>query len=292
MSPRTPALRSVARSLVGAAVAGGILTTVSTAIAHDFWIIPDMFVVSPDSVVHASGRSGLRFPSGSAVQPARVADARFIGERGESKITELTVEGGSLRLHHRPSAPGQYLIAVALTSRTSRSTSAGLLRFLRLEGGASEADRLEREGALSGTDSLEFRSTSYGSAIVQVGRGGGRAFSAKTGFPIEFTPVNDPAQLHVGDTLRVKILGGGKALANAGVYAGAAADSSATSASGSSSPAGSMRLTADASGVVHVPLHASGAWNLRAAYVSRRSDGTNAWDVARATYVFGVAGHH
>jgi uncharacterized GH25 family protein len=283
-----PSLR--ARAIAAVVISAGVLTSVSTAVAHDFWVIPDMFAFHADSVVHASGRSGTRFPAGSAVQPARVADARLIGERGEMKITELTVEGGSLRLHQKPASAGQYLIAVALTSRTSRSTSAGMLRFLRLEGGASEADRLERENALAGADSLEFRSTSYGSAIVQVGRGGGRTFGKATGFPLDFLPVNDPSTLRIGDTLHVKIVGGGKALANVGVYAGAAADSAATTTTGSA-PAGSMSLTADANGVVHVPLHAAGAWNLRAAYV-RRAEGTNSWDIARATYVFGVGGHH
>ncbi|MEX2154211.1 MAG: DUF4198 domain-containing protein [Gemmatimonadaceae bacterium] len=291
MPPRTLAASLRARTLAAVAIAAGVLTSVSSAAAHDFWIIPDMFAFEQDSVVHASGRSGLRFPSGSAVQPARVADARLIGERGEWKITELTVEGGSLRLHQKPAAAGQYLIAVALTSRPTRSTPTRMLRFLRLEGGASEADRLERENALTGTDSVEFRSTSYGSAIMQVGRGGGRAFSKTTGFPLEFLPVNDPSSLHVGDTLHVKIVGGAKALANVGVYAGAAADSAVTTATGSA-PAGSMSLTADANGVVHVPLHASGAWNLRAAYVARRADGASSWDVARATYVFGVGARH
>ena len=267
----------------------GLLAVVSTAAAHDFWVIPDMFAYAADTVVRASGRSGTRFPSGTAVHPERVADARFIGERGAWKITDLTVEGNSLRLSQKPTSPGQYLIAVSLTARTTRSVPAGLLRFLRLEGGASEADRLERENVLTGTDSLEYRATSYGFAIVQVGRGGGRAYAASAGFPLEFMPVSDPAHLRVGETLHVKVMGGGKAMPLIGVFAGAAADSAATAPAGSPQSQ-SLSHVADAMGIVHVPLHAAGAWNLRAAYVSRRADGGNAWDVARATYVFGVAG--
>ena len=269
---------------------GVLVGTASIAAAHDFWVIPDMFAIERDSVVHASGRSGTRFPTGSAVQPERVAVARLIGEGGEWKITNLSVEGGSLRLHQKPPSNGQYLIAVALTSRTTRSTAAGMLRFLRLEGGAAEADRLEREKVLSGADSLEYRSTSYGSAIVQFGRAGGRAFAKQTGFPLEFVPVNDPSHLHTGDTLHVKIMGGGKPLANAAVFAGSAADSAATSADNAA--AGSRSLTADANGIVHIPLHAAGAWNLRSAYVARNSEGMNSWNIARATYVFGVGARH
>lgn len=270
----------------------GLGAVVTAATAHDFWVIPDMFAYAQDSVVRASGRSGTRFPSGTAVQPQRVADARFIGERGQWKITELAVEGGSLRLSQKPASAGQYLIAVTLTGRTTRATPAGVLRFLRAEGGASEADRLERENALGGADSLEYRATSYGIAIVQVGRGGGRAFSTSAGLPLEFMPVSDPAHLQVGDTLHVKIMGGGKPVPQIGVFAGAAVDSASTAPAGSAESR-SKAYTADANGVVHVPLHAAGAWNLRAAHVSRRTDGgANSWDIARATYVFGVSARH
>lgn len=274
-----------------ALVALGVGAAVTTATAHDFWVIPDMFAYAQDSIVRASGRSGTRFPSGSAVQPERVADARFIGERGEWKITELAVEGGSLRLSQKPASAGQYLIAVTLTARTTRATPSALLRFLRLEGGASEAARLERDNAFSGADSLEYRATSYGFAIVQAGRGGGRVFSKSAGLPLEFMPMSDPTHLQVGDTLHVMIMGGAKAVPRIGVFAGAAADSASTAPAGSPQSQ-AMTFVADANGVVHVPLHAAGAWNLRAAFVSRRADAGNTWDVARATYVFGVAQRH
>ena len=55
------------------------LALASAAAAHDFWLIPDMFGLAAGSTVHVGGRSGTRFPAGSAVQPTRVAEARIIG---------------------------------------------------------------------------------------------------------------------------------------------------------------------------------------------------------------------
>ena len=51
-------------------------------------------------------------------------------------------------------------------------------------------------------------------------------------------------------------------------------------------------VTADAAGVVHIPLTNAGPWMLRSAYVSKRPGAPSEFDVARATYVFGVAAKH
>lgn len=263
----------------------GVLAFVSSAAAHDFWLIPHLFAFTNDSMVHVNGKSGVRFPEGSAVQPTRVADAWIISSGGRARITQMAVGNNALLLHHKPETLGQYLIAVGLTPRTSRSTPAGLLRFLRLEGGTSEAARLERENALTG-DSIVFHGASYAATVVQVGRSGARAFSLTAGFPLEFVPLNDPAQLHVGDTLHVKVLGGGKPVAGIGIDARNVSDSAETQNPWTT-------LSADANGVLHLALPKPGPWLLRSAYVARRAGGSaNEWDVARSTYVFGVATKH
>lgn len=278
------------RSIAVAGALIGSLAVVSSAAAHDFWLIPNLFAFSGDSVV-VNGKSGTRFPEGSPVQPTRVADAWLIGGTSRTRITELSVQDGALRLTSRPPA-GQYLVAVGLTPRASRSTPAGLLRFLRAEGGAAAADRLEREHALHGMDSVTFHGASYAATVVQVGRGGGRAFSGTVGFPLEFVPLSDPVSLHTGDTLLVRVLGGGQPVSGIGVDARPAADSTvAGPAADGSSPW--ISLQADANGIVRIPLAKSGLWLLRSAWVGRRAGGSaNEFDVARSTYVFGVMGHH
>lgn len=268
-----------------------ILAVSSTALAHDFWLIPDMFGFARDASVHVNGRSGLRFPAGAAVQPARVADARIIGATSDTKIAEMAVEGTSLRLHMKPAATGQYLIVAGLMPRTTRAAPAGLIRYLKAEGGAAEAARLERDNALAGFDTVVYTGASYAATIVQVGAGGPRAFSKTAGFPLEFVPVNDPAHVHAGDTLHVKVVGAGKPVAGIGIDATPAND---TSAAAAASPASvSVTLTADTNGVVHLPLTKAGPWMLRSAFVSRKAGGAaNEWDISRTTYVFIVGVKH
>lgn len=284
--PHRPSRRS--RIIAVAASLTAIVGFVSTAAAHDFWLIPHLFAFTGDSVA-VDGKSGTRFPDGSPVQPTRVADAWLIGSSTKTRLTNLSVQDGALRVSHKPEA-GQYRVAVGLTPRTTRSTPAGLLRYLRAEGGAALADRLESEHVLHGMDSVVFHGASYAATVVQVGRGGQRAFSSPAGFPLEFVPLSDPTGLRVGDTLSVRILGGGQAAANVGLEA-RAADSTATS---SGEQAGVwIALRSDANGVARIPLTKSGPWLLRSAWAGRRTGGaTNEFDVARSTYVFGVMGHH
>ncbi len=262
----------------------------STAVAHDFWIIPDMFMSGPDGIVHISGRQGGgKFPDGTGVPVDRVIDARIIGATTSTKITDLTVAGNSLKLHSKPSAPGQYLVAVSLSTRDFRETPAGVLRWLRAEGGAPEAARLERENTLSGIDTVVFTAASYAATVAQVGANGPKAFGKTAGLRLEFVPLNDPLHVHVGDTLHLKVLGNGKPQPGIGVDLATGVDS----AGSASASVVRVSFTADANGVVHLPLQKAGPMMLRSAYASHKANGAhNDWDVSRTTYVFSVAARH
>ena len=281
------ALLACARRCATALTAVALVTSV--AAAHDFWIIPDVFDFGANATVHFSGRQGgTKFPDGSVVQPDRVTDARIIGASSTMRITDMTVEGTSLKLHQKPAAAGQYLVVVALTPRVFRETPAGTVRFLKLEGGAAESARLERENTFAGLDSVIFTAASYAETIAQVGNNGPRAFAKSAGIRLEFVPLNDPGHVRAGDTLHVKILGNGKPVAGIGVESGNAVDSTVASAA-----IARTSLSADANGVVHVPLTNAGPVMLRAAYASHKAGGVaNEWDVSRTTYVFNVRARH
>lgn len=290
MTCRPSNMRLVRNSRLSfAALCAGTLCATAVA-AHDFWIIPDIFAFAANATVHVNGRQGgTLFPLGSAVQAARVIDARIIGATSSVKITELMVEGSSLKMHQKPAAVGQYVIAVALSTRDFRETPAGVVRFLKAEGGAAEAARLERENTLAGLDSVIFTAASYAQTVAEVGTGGPRAFAKAAGLRLEFVPVNDPSRVHVGDTLHVKVLGNGKGIANIGIESANGLDSS--DAAGSSVTR--VAYTADASGVVHVPLNKAGPVMLRSAFASRKAGGAaKDWDVSRTTYVFNVGARH
>lgn len=282
MRQRPARSRRVPRWVALAVLAGGaLLASASRLDAHDFWLIPGAFPFADGTPMEVLGQTSTRFPTSQApVAVARVARAALVSADGEVAITDVSHRGTSLLLRARPTTPGQRVVAVDLQPRASRQTWSGLLRYLQLEGAASEAARITREGgAAADTDSLTRTDAKYAKTLVDVGTRGPRAFSVSSRQTLEFVPQRDPAGLAVGDTLRLALRFRGGPVAGAVAHAGAAADSASTTAR-------DVELTADAAGVVRLPLARPGLWNVRAAHVVRT--GPAAWETHWATFVFRV----
>ena len=291
-TPRAVRQVGSGRRLVKVLAFGGTIVAVlaipSMLEAHDFWLVPDAFAFAADATVDIRGQSGTRFPvSDGATQPTSIVEARIIGASGETRISDMVVDGKSLRIHQKPSSPGQYLVVASLQPRSTRSTGTAFQRYLTAEGAADETARLERESAFGATDSLTYRSMKYAATIVEVGTGP-RAFAVSTGYPIEFVPLSDPARFNVGDIAHFRVMAGGRPIPGLRVHAGAAADSALR---GRGAPGGGdpdLHLLTDGQGVVHVPIRKPGLWNLRTAHVMPQTGHVAAWDVHWLTYVFGV----
>lgn len=264
----------------------GLLFAV-TAKAHDFWLVPDAFAVAEGSSLHIRGQTSSRFPtSEAAVAVDRVADARLFAGTSEETITEMTKSGNSLLLSHRPATRGQRVVAVMLHPRLQRESATGFRRYLELEGAPEALARVDREGLLRGRDSVTRRYAKYAKTVVEVGRGGPRAFSRVVGHPLELVPLSDPSTLSVGDTLAVRILYRGGPLPGARADAGhvdAAAREPADSAGAD------LHVTADRAGVLRVPVRSRGLWNIRMIHIAQADADSGAdWDAHWATLVFQV----
>ena len=272
-----------------------VLATAATLSAHDFWIVPNAFMVAADGVVEVRGQTSVKFPTTlSAVTPERVADARMIGAADEVRIADLSVSGKSLMLRQRPSKAGQQVIAVALVTRTSRAAPAGLKRYIALEGAPALAERYDGEGAFRGTDSLEQKTTKYAKTVVEIGQGGPRAFSRKAGHALEFVPVTDPATVKVGDVVSVRLLFRGQPLAGAHLHAGWAPEAAITDSSALPKDVKDHSLVTDADGMAQVKVDHDGLWNIRTLHAAPTPDNPKSWEVAFATIVFqaSAAGGH
>lgn len=298
---RRQSLRCIRRVvLAGVASIAAVAILAVTLEAHDFWLIPDPFAVASGGTITVRGRSGIRFPESESAVPAnRIIDARLIGAHGELRMTDFAAEGKSLRLRQKPSGDGEYIVSVSLEPRSTRTTPAGFSRYLKLEGAADEASRLEHDGAFAGSDSITYRASKFAKTIVEVGRGELRAFDKSAGHPLEFIPTTDPARAEVGDTIALRVVANGHPIATLRVHVGAAADSMLRVKGSTSDP--DLHLLTDASGIVRVPLTKPGLWNVRAAHVlvldaERGPDGIGRSDSAHlpqravywATFVFNV----
>ncbi len=291
---RHPATRRLAPPVLAALA---IVLTVGVLSAHDFWIVPDAFQVAAGGTIEVRGQTSVKFPtSQSAVAPDRVAEARLVGATSDERLTDLTTSGKSLLIRHRPTAPGQRIVAVALASRSARTTPERLQRYIALEGAPELAERYAREGSYPKTDSVTQISAKFAKTMVEIGRDGPRAFGIAVGHGLELVPVNDPSAVHAGDTLVVRLLYRGQPVAGAHLHAGAAAPGvTATSDSAqAAAPAGKdLAVETGPDGVARVVVAANGLWNVRALHAAPAPDGpgggNGAWEVFFATMVFSVS---
>jgi uncharacterized GH25 family protein/ketosteroid isomerase-like protein len=267
-----------------------LATTATVVGAHDFWLVPNAFRLAEGSPLEVRGQTSSSFPtSEAAVAVERVADARVLGATGSIAVTDLSVSGTSLMLRLRPSGAGQRVIAVTLHPRSVRESAAGFRRYLELEGAPDALERVDREGLLAGRDSVMRRYTKYAKTLVEVGRGGPRAYAHAAGHPLEFLPEADPAALGQGDTLSVRLLFRGSPLANAAVHAGFVATPQGRVLLSAPSPEPDLHVRTDAQGRVRVPLRAAGLWNVRTLHVTEADRGSGAdWDTHWATLVFHI----
>jgi uncharacterized GH25 family protein len=285
------------------AAACALLAVVALAEAHDFWLVPDAFQVAPGGYLEVRGQTSSRFPtSESAVATDRISDARLIGAESSERMTDLSHRGTSLLLRHRPTSPGQRVVAVMLRPRSVRESAAGFLRYLELEGAPEALARIDQEGLLRGRDSVTRRYAKYAKTLVEVGSGGPRAFARAAGHPLEFVALRDPSALTVGDTLRVRLLFHGQPLAGVVAHSGAVdetADRGAAPRAGGSAagapvrapePSPDAHVASDSAGVVRIPITRAGLWNVRTIHVVQAETNSGAdWDTHWATLVFSVA---
>ena len=265
-------MTQLARNTLALAVA--VCAVASTATAHDFWLVPDMFNVAPSGEIIVKGQTSSAFPTTlSAVTPDRITDARVIGASDEERITALSTQDNSLLLKHRPKSPGQKVVAVAIGWRHVKETAESFRKYLVGEGAEDALARYDRSGQLPTSDIVR-RYAKYGKTVVEVGEGP-RAFERSAGHPLEFMPMGDPA---TAGQLQVRLMFQGKPLAGARVHAGLAQPAG--------KPVKDETLTTSSDGVVSVPAGA-GLWNVRTIHVVPAPAGADAqWDVHWATFVY------
>ncbi len=238
-----------------------VLGSAAVLHAHDFWLVPDAFRVSVGSWLRVHGQTSSKFPtSEAAIGSDRVADARIFGATDQSQIRELSRSGTSLVLRHRPTSPGQRIVAVTLHARSVRESAEGFRRYLVLEGAPEALERYQREGLLP-TDSITRRYAKYAKTLVEVGPRGSRAFSRVVGHQAEFVPLSDPAALAPGDTpAQPAALLRGQPPARTKLHTGSVP--SVSVGGRACRDAGNH-----AEGITRAPIDRAGLWNLQALHI-------------------------
>ncbi|MBM3765735.1 MAG: DUF4198 domain-containing protein [Acidobacteria bacterium] len=259
-----------------------LLTLSAAAFAHDLYLMPAKFSVTPGETLRVAFENGDGFPAGdSSVKPERLRDTRLHSNSGQSEFTGIIEQPKRTAASVR--APGEG--TAILTART-------IPNFIELDA-AKFRSYLEHENLQHIVKLRDVRGESakpgreryskYVKSLITVGRGD-EHFKHRTGLTIEIIPEADPAALRVGDRIPVQVLFRGQP-------AGDIAVESAWLANGKAKMEVIGRTDRD--GRISIPILGSGPHRLHAIVMERCADEAAAdWESFWASLTFAVPSSH
>lgn len=249
--------------------------------AHDFWIEPATFRPARDARVALDLRVGEKFAGDEVPRRAGKIES-FTSWNGGTSAPVAGIEDKAPAGIFRASAPG--LTWIAYRSRTTPIEleavkfekylhEEGLEHVIALRAQRGETERPGKELYSRCAKALLVVQGAPGEKVPHTG------FDQVLGLALELVPVEDPAALHAGDTLTVRVLHAGKPLANALVGARAKADAEHET-----------RLRTDAEGRVTFTLATSGPTLVRVVHMFAAQPGSGAdWESLWASLTFDLA---
>jgi len=257
-----------------------IFIAATSLTAHDLWLVPQKFMISPGDTLTISANTGMDFPKSlSAITPDRIHQFFLIGRSIKENITELKVEGNSLVANYTIEKPGTYVIGMALKTREIKLTAEEFNDYLLHDGLPGIYELRKQEGILD-KSAVEHYSK-YAKTIVQAGKTFEKTALQPLGFPIEIIPKINPYSLKVGDELKALVLFKGKPLPKAEIawsYPGKGEEF-----------AGSTKT--DAEGLASIPLINMGPYVIRITHMEWVKKETHEWESYWASLTFKVLSH-
>lgn len=209
---------------IGAGLSAALFSA-TFAGAHDLWLVPEQFTVSPRAKVAVALNTGDTFPvSESAVKPERIERASLVTSDGSTPVPASRTAGTSTVVDViAPRAGGGMIVEVVLKPVTTKQPRDGFDEFIKHEGLDRVAELLAREPSRREAESRVY--AKYAKTLLRVGkrRKGATLYSKPLGHRLEIVPEADPFSLKAGGEFPVRLLFDGKPLALARLVVGSAA---------------------------------------------------------------------
>ena len=256
------------RSVAVAAIVA-ILTVVSVgaAFAHDLFLKPATFFVTPNSDVLVRVINGTFTKSENAIARARLADVSVVGPSGRQQVdtAHWTATGDTSTLRFRTGAPGTYVVGASTKPSIISLTAKDFNAYLQEDGIADMLEARRRDGELDRP--AKERYAKHVKTLIQVGDARTASFGTVLGYPAELVPLDNPYVLSAGGTMRVRVLANGGAVASQQVlYGGLAPNGDAIA---------ERSTRSDADGNASIPLRARGAWYVKFVRMYRPQPGSD-----------------
>lgn len=240
------------KPIVVAVILLGISATL--LLGHDLFLKLDSYFVPPNTNVRVAVLNGSFTASEGAVTPDRLLDLSVVGptERRAIPRASWRPSGDSTWLTVQTGAPGTYVIGASLSPRQIALSGADFNSYLKEDGIPDVLNARTLNGELE--TAVRERYQKHVKAVLQVGETRTGAFATVLGYPAELVPLSNPYATRIGDTLAVRALVDGKAVAGQLVIAGGEREGQRIEETWSRS---------DAAGVARFALSAAGKWYIK-----------------------------
>ncbi len=247
----------------------------STASAHDLWLIPPDKAAAKESA-KVLAISGGEFPKGDqAPDPAKFAKRRAFDPSGrESAVEAAGTEVKAGLLSFTPAKPGLHIVAVETAPKLIAMEADAFNAYLVGDGLPHIYALRAKEKSLD--KPAKERYSKSPKCLIRIGDGKDGDPSREVGLPLEIVPMQNPFDRKVGEALRVKVLFGGKPLADANLgwhHAGGGED-----------PVGTVRTNAE--GEALIPIAQTGLMAIRLTHMTRPKALDYEWESFWTTLTF------
>ena len=188
--------------------------------AHDLSLKLETFFLKPHANVSIALFNGTFEKNENAISRDRMLDVGIVGpedERIHPDTSQWRDVGPKALLDFKTGEPVTYVVGVSTARRIVHLSANEFNEYFKHDGVLDILAHRERRNELD-KDARE-RYSKHVKAIIQVGEKRTSGFSARLGYPVEIVPLQNPYELNRGDTLEVRVLKDGKALANQLLYA-------------------------------------------------------------------------
>ena len=267
----------LARSL---AVSGLIVMAATTLLAHDLFLLPDAFFVTPESSVNVRVLNGTFDKSEGSVAAARIRDLSVVTPKDRIKPSPdgWRATGDTAVFSVRVGEAGNYVIGLSTLARTIRLDAKDFNEYLATEGSPSILSQRKKAG--EDTLPASERYSKHVKTLLQVGSAHSSNYGAVLGYPAELIPLNNPYALRRGEALRLRALVEGRPEAGQLVYYGG------RHPNGKSVRERSVR--ADRAGVASVRIPSRGEWYIKFIHMVKVARDTVDYESTWATLTFGT----
>ena len=252
-SPKSSRSGGATRTVLFTAVL--IAATVAVASAHDMFLRPTRYFAPENSEVRIRVLNGTFVRSENSIARNRIADLSVVSPTRRSALdtAEFSVTGDTSTFHIHTREAGTYVVGFSTRPNVLGLTGDEFNLYLKDDGIPDMLEARTKAGELQKPTNERY--SKHVKTLIQVGNQRSNHYATVMGYPAEIIPVENPYDLQVGATLRVRTLVDGKPAPNQYIlYGGQTASDSVIAQK-------STRSGAD--GIASIPLSQAGTWYVK-----------------------------